>query len=164
MIPEISAPRGARSVSGLAESIALLPRAVRSALLVGGALVLGVFCARLAGSHYAKGAIEVLIATPVLIAIAQRPMLAWICVLVVLASVFSYDHFPTANLPAHIPVNLGDAVLGAAVAGTVWRRPWRTWPPPLRRAVGWLTVFLAFAGISSVRIAFANGNSAAAAR
>jgi hypothetical protein len=99
-----------------------------------------------------------LIATPVLIAIAQRPMLAWISLLVVLASVFSYNHLPTANLPAHIPVNLGDAVLGAAVAGTVWRRPWRTWPPPLRRAMGWLAVFLAFASVSSVRIALANRN------
>jgi hypothetical protein len=131
---------------------------VRAAVMVGGALMLGALCGRLAISHYARQAIELLVAVPVLIGIARRPMLAWTCLLVVLATVFSTSYLPTANLPTHIPINLGDALLLAAIGGTAWRHPWRTWPPPLRRAVLWLFAFLAFASVSSIRIAFASRN------
>jgi hypothetical protein len=76
----------------------------------------------------------------------------------VLASVFSYDHLPNANLPGHLPINLGDAVLGAAVLGTWWRRPWDTWPQPLRRMVVMVGAMLVFASISSITIALQSRN------
>ncbi len=135
------------------EWMSRIPAPLRLLALAGGAALFGLVCGRLAMSHYGTPVIEVLLGLPLLIAVAQRPLVAWVCVLAVLASVFSYSVLPRVNLPGHPPINVGDVLVGAAVLGTIWRRPWRTWPAPLRHYALALVAVLVFAFYSSVKVA-----------
>jgi O-Antigen ligase len=135
------------------EWVSRIPAPLRVLALACGAVLFGAFCGRLAISHYGKPALEILIGLPLLIAIAQRPMVAWVCVLAVLATVFSADAFPRVSLPGHPPINVGDVVMAAAVVGTIWRRPWDSWPLPVRRYALALIALLVFASFSSIKIA-----------
>jgi O-antigen ligase len=113
--------------------------------------LLGVVCARLAISHYGKPAIEALIGAPVLIAIARRPAVAVVVLLAVVASTFAYGVLPRVNLPGHPPINLADLCLAAAVGGTLLRRPWHSWPVPVRRYLMVLVLMLALMGVATVK-------------
>src|SRR5437899_139787 len=106
---------------------------VSAAAVTVAAVLLGTFCARLAISHYGSTAIAVLIGTPLAIAVARRPAVGVIALLAVVASAFAYGVLPRVPLPGHPPINIADVTLAAAVGGTIWRRPWRTWPPVVRR-------------------------------
>lgn len=135
------------------EWVSRIPAPLRVLALACGAMLFGLFCGRLAISHYGKGVIEVLIGLPVLIAVAQRPLVAWVCVLAILASVFSYSVLPRVSLPGHPPITVGDVLLAGAVFGTIWRRPWRAWPAPLRQYSLALIAVLVFAAYSSIQVA-----------
>jgi O-antigen ligase len=139
-----------------AQSLRLLsgiPAPLRAVLVAVGAVLFGLACGRLAVSHYGTAAIALLAGVPLWIAIARRPFLALVCVLLVLCSVFAYETLPRVPLPGHPPITLGDVVVGAAVLGTVWRRPWRTWPPVARRYWWAILGVLVLASVSSVKIA-----------
>jgi len=127
----------------------------RGALWLGAVVVLGVFSGRLAMSHYSKDAIELLIAVPLLIAVFPRPLLATLVVLGLLATIFPYGYLPRVTLPGHPPLGVSDVFLFAATGATVWRRPWRTWPPPVRGFALVLGLLLLLAGASAIRLAFA---------
>jgi hypothetical protein len=120
------------------------------AILAGAALI-GVICGRVASSHYGTAAIEAMIGLPVLLAVAQRPALAVIALLALVSSIFSYDTLPRVNLPGHPPINVADLLLLAAVGGTIWRRPWRTWPPIARSYAAALIVLLAVASVATIK-------------
>jgi O-Antigen ligase len=122
-------------------------------LLTAFGCALGVFVGRLAISHYGVTAIEALIAIPALIALVPRPLAAVMLLLALVASVFSYTYLPRANLPGHPPLNVSDIVLLAAVGGTIWRRPWRSWPPPVRRFYAVLALLLVLALVPSIALA-----------
>jgi hypothetical protein len=140
-MPVITLPR--RRPSGLD-----LPVALGAAL---GLILLGLFCARLATSHYGKPAIEAIIGVPVLIVIARRPAVAVIALLAVVSSTFAYGVLPRVNLPGHPPINVGDLMLAAAVGGTLWRRPWQSWPPPARRYFLALALMLLLASVATIK-------------
>jgi O-antigen ligase len=135
------------------EWVSRIPLPLRALALAGGAVLFGVFCGRLAISHYGTPVIEVLIGLPLLIAVAQRPLVAWACVLAVLATVFSYSVLPRVSLPGHPPLTVGDVLVIGAVFGTIWRRPWRTWPTAVRRYTLALIAVLVFAAYSSIQVA-----------
>lgn len=141
-------------------SIGIVPRTV---LLSGAAAVLGVASARVAISHYGPTAIELLIAVPVLIFVVPRPFVAAIFLLALLGSIFEYGVLPRANLPGHPPINVADVLLAVVVAGTIWRQPWRTWPPAVRGYTVALVVLVLLASISSVEIALHGADPARAA-
>src|SRR5450631_3194972 len=123
-MPALSIPRGRP------DATANVPRAVGVAV---GVVIVGVLCGRLALSHYGKTAVEVLIGVPILVVVTRRPMVAMVALLAVVASAFSYGALPRVNLPGHPPINVADLLLASAVLGTVWRRPWKRWPPAVRR-------------------------------
>jgi O-Antigen ligase len=125
------------------------------ALWLCAAVVLGLICGRLALSHYSKTAIELLIGVPVLVMVFPRPLLATTVVLGLLSTIFPYGVLPRVTLPGHPPVGLPDVLLFAAVGGTIWRRPWRTWPPPVRGFAVVLGALLVFAGLSAISLSIA---------
>jgi hypothetical protein len=106
---------------------------LRTVALVCGVAVLGVAGGRVAISHYGLPAIEALIALPILALLIPRPFASCALLLVLLCSVPFYTALPRVNVPGHPPINIGDIVLLAMVGSTLWRRPWRTWPPAVRR-------------------------------
>jgi hypothetical protein len=108
-------------------------------------------CSRLAISHYGVTMIEAIVAAPLFLMIAQRPLLAVTILLVLLSSVFSYGYLPRFNVPGHPPVNLGDVCLAAALGGTLWRAPWLRWPSVVRRYSLLLTLFLLLAAVATVK-------------
>jgi O-antigen ligase len=124
------------------------------------ACVVGVAAGRVAISHYGGPAIEALIALPILIYAVPRPMVCLILLLGLMASVFSYSLLPRLAVPGHPPLNVGDLILLATVGGTVWRRPWRSWPPPVRGFFVLLCLLLALAAIPTIRLAM-HGHDAA---
>jgi O-antigen ligase len=124
------------------------------------ACVVGVAAGRVAISHYGGPAIEALIALPILIYAVRRPMIALILLLALVSSVFPYGLLPRVKLPGNPPLNAADVVLAVTVAGTVWRRPWRTWPVPVRRFFVVLCLMLLLAAIPTIRLAM-HGHSAA---
>jgi O-Antigen ligase len=130
-----------------------LPRAVAAGAAIVLGIGLGAFCARLAVSHYGKSAIEALILGPILWAIAKRPLLAVISMLIVVATLFHYGSLPRVNLPGHPPINVADLFLAAAVGGTMWRRPWATWPRPAWRYFLAIVVVLLLASIATIKTA-----------
>jgi hypothetical protein len=142
----------------MSRSVATPVRLVGLAL---GAVVFGLVCGRIAVSHYGIDLVAVLVGVPLVVVVGRRPFLAVLCVLAVLASVTTYGTLPRVPLPGHPPINLGDVVVLAAVGGTLWRRPWRFWPPPARRFALALLAVIALASISSIRISL---QSAAQAR
>jgi hypothetical protein len=137
-----------------------LGRVPRTLLLVCGGVAFGLACGRVAVSHYGTASIELLIGVPVLYWVARRPLAAFLFALAVAASVFAYDVLPRAHLPGNPPINLSDMVLGVAVAGTLWRRPWATWPRPVQRYTIALATVLALASISSLRLALLGSSQA----
>ncbi len=132
----------------------------RAALLVGAACVVGVAAGRLSISHYGVTAVQALIAIPILIYVVPRPMVSLLLLLVLTSSVFAYDVLPRLALPGHLPLNIGDFVLLATVGGTLWRRPWRTWPPPVQRFSLVLGVMLLLALVPTVKLAMSGHNAA----
>jgi O-antigen ligase len=133
----------------------------RTLLVLVAAVAIGLACGRFAGTHYGAAGVSVLIAVPVAIFLFPRPVLAVLLLLAALGSVFPYGVLPRANLPGHPPINLGDILLALAFFGTLWRRPWPTWPLPMRRFVAGLAVVLALCSLSSVTLA---GHGGAGAR
>ena len=125
-----------------------LPLAIAGAI---GAVALGLICGRVAVSHYGKIAIEAIILAPILLAVAQRPVVAVIAMLAVVSSVFTYGSLPRVNLPGHPPINVADLFLAAAVGGTVWRRPWRHWPPVARSYALAMLLMVALASVATVK-------------
>lgn len=125
----------------------------RAALLVGVACAVGLAAGRLAISHYGTTAVEALVAVPILIYVVPRPMVSLILLLALTSSVFAYDVLPRLALPGHPPLNIGDVILLATVGGTIWRRPWRVWPPPVRHFFVVLSVMLLLALIPTIRLA-----------
>ncbi|MDQ6817946.1 MAG: hypothetical protein M3018_11165, partial [Actinomycetota bacterium] len=117
------------------------------------ACAVGLFAGRLAISHYGPRAAEVLIGVPVLLALFPRPLAALMLLLALLASVFAYNVLPRPNLPGHPPLSIADFVLIVAVGGTLWRRPWRTWPPAARRFFGCLALLMVLALVPSIKLA-----------
>lgn len=132
----------------------------RAVLLVGAACVVGVAAGRLSISHYGTTAVQALIAIPILIYVVPRPMVSLLLLLVLTSSVFAYDVLPRLALPGHLPLNIGDFVLLATVGGTLWRRPWRTWPPPVQRFSLVLGLMLLLALIPTVKLAMSGHNAA----
>lgn len=132
----------------------------RSLILAAGAVLFGLACGRVAISHYGKPMIEVLIGAPILVAIFRRPFVACFVLLGVTATVFSYSVMPRVNLPGHPPINAADVLLFAGVGGTLWRRPWATWPPVVRAYFYALVIFLLLALISTVRISLIDSTTA----
>jgi O-antigen ligase len=132
-----------------------LPRGVAAVAAIVLAICLGTFCGRLAVSHYGKSAIEALILGPILWAIAKRPLIAVIALLSVVATLFHYGALPRVNLPGHPPINVADLFLAATVVGTLWRRPWVTWPKPARHyflAIGLLLILSSIATIKTALV------------
>ena len=124
--------------------------ATRTLLLACVAAILGIVAGRVAISHYGAPAIEFLIAVPFVIAITPRPLIAFIILAGVLGSVFAYGDLPRANVPGHPPINVADVLLAIVVGATIWRKPWRRWPPAVRGYTFALLLLLALASISSV--------------
>jgi hypothetical protein len=122
-------------------------------LLVGLACVVGLFAGRLAISHYGKVAAEAMIGIPLLIAVFPRPLAALMLLLALLASVFAYDVLPRPHLPGNPPLNIADYAAIVAVGGTLWRRPWRTWPPAVRRFSAGLALLMVLALVPSIKLA-----------
>jgi hypothetical protein len=137
-----------------------LPAPLRTVALAAGGVLFGLVCARVAVSHYGKAAIVLLVGAPLLIAIARRPFLAALCVLVALSSLFAYDTLPRIPLPGTPPVTIGDVLVVAAVCGTVWRKPWRNWPAPARRFTLALLAVVLFSSYSSIRISLESAQQA----
>lgn len=137
-----------------------LPRGVAAAAAIVLGAGLGAFCARLAVSHYGKSAIEAMILGPILWALAKRPLLAVIALLMVVATVFTYGTLPRVNLPGHPPINVADLFLTAAVAGTLWRRPWATWPQPAWRYFLAIVAVLLLASVATVKTALTGADHA----
>jgi hypothetical protein len=125
----------------------------RTLLLACVAAVLGIVGGRVAISHYGMPAIELLIAVPFLIAITPRPLVAFILLAGLLGSAFAYGDLPRVNVPGHPPINVADVLLAIVVGATIWRRPWRDWPPAVRGYTFALLLLLALASISSVQLA-----------
>ncbi|MDQ6821468.1 MAG: O-antigen ligase family protein, partial [Actinomycetota bacterium] len=132
----------------------------RAVLLVGAACVVGLAAGRLSISHYGTTAVQALIAIPILIYMVPRPMVSLLVLLVLTSSVFAYDVLPRLALPGHLPLNIGDFVLLATVGGTLWRRPWRTWPPPVQRFSLVLGLMLLLALIPTIKLAMSGHNAA----
>ncbi len=128
-------------------------RLARTLLLAGGCCVLGVVVARLAISSYGTRAIELAIGVPLLIFLLPRPLLASLALLAVLSTVYPYAGLPHINLPGHPPLSLADVFLAAPVLGTVWRKPWRTWHPAVRRWFLVVALMLALVAIVSAPVA-----------
>jgi O-Antigen ligase len=128
-----------------------------SAVLVLALLTCGVFiglaAGRVAASHYGPGAIGAIVAAPALIWLVQRPGIAFVTLMLVVSTVFSYSTLPRVSLPGHPPINLADLTLLAAVGGTLWRRPWETWTSETRRFFVVLAAFLVLASISTIKTA-----------
>jgi hypothetical protein len=114
---------------------------------------IGILCGRLAISHYGKAAIEAAVGIPILIAVNRRPLVAMVVLLAVDASAFSYANLPRVNFPGHPPINVADLLLATAVGGTLWRRPWRTWPTPVRRYSLALVLLLLVVGVATIKTA-----------
>ncbi len=104
----------------------------RTLALACGVALLGIASGRVAISHYGPAAVEALIAIPLLAYVVPRPYAGCMLLLVLLCSVVSYTTVPRVNLPGHPPLNLADVLLVAVVGATIWRRPWRTWPAPVK--------------------------------
>lgn len=133
---------------------------VRAVALAAMAVVVGLATARVAESHYATGVITLLIALPALYLLSSRPLLGMVGLMLVLGTVFEYGILPRANVPGHPPINAGDAFLALIVLGTIWRRPWRTWPDPVRVYALVIILLVALASISSVRVAMQGASPA----
>jgi hypothetical protein len=114
-------------------------------------VALGGVCARFGASHYGSALIAAGIGAPVLLLIAQRPGVAVLALLAILASTFEYGTLPRVSLPGHPPINVADLVLAAAVGGTLWRRPWRGWPTAVKRYALAIVVVLLLAGVATVK-------------
>jgi energy-coupling factor transporter transmembrane protein EcfT len=134
-----------------------LARALLLACLV--ALV-GIACGRVAISHYGLSAVEALVVLPILIFLASRPLAACALMLALLASVPFYTALPRVNVPGHPPINIGDVLLVVTVGATWWRRPWRVWPPVVRRVYLAVGAMLVLALIPTVVLAV-HGHDAA---
>lgn len=141
------------TTSSLSRRTLSLDGRVGAVLLAGAACVVGVFAGRLAISHYGLIAVEGLIAIPVLIFVSPRPLAAVLLLLALLSSVFAYDVLPRPHVPGGPPLNIADYVLIVAVAGTLWRRPWRTWPPAVRRFSAGLALLMVLALVPSIKLA-----------
>jgi glycosyltransferase involved in cell wall biosynthesis len=125
----------------------------RVVIVAGVAAVVGLAAGRVAISHYGLPAIELIIIGPILAAVTTRPFVGCLLLLVVMASVFSYGALPRVTLPGHPPINVADVLLVAVVGGTLWRRPWPTWPPAVRRFAGMLLILLLLALLPTIRLA-----------
>ncbi len=113
--------------------------------------MLGAACARFGASHYGPALIAAGIGAPILVLIAQRPGVALVALLAILATTFDYGLLPRVSLPGHPPINVADLVLAAAVGGTLWRRPWRGWPIAVKRYALAIVVLLLLAGVATVK-------------
>jgi hypothetical protein len=127
-------------------------RPVRIAALACVAAVVGVAGGRVAISHYGLPAIELLVFLPLLMFVATRPFVGCVLLLLVMASVFSYGALPRATLPGHPPINVADILLIVVVGGTLWRRPWHTWPPAVQRFSWVLALLLLVALLPTIRL------------
>jgi hypothetical protein len=128
------------------------PTPVRVALLAIAAAVVGIVCGRLALSRYGKAMVEALVVAPILIVAWSRPLMS-VLLLLALPSVSSYGAIPRVNVPGHPPLNLADVLLAVTVGGTLWRRPWTTWPLPARRFATALALLLVVAAFPTIRLA-----------
>jgi hypothetical protein len=128
-------------------------RPVRVAALTGTAAVVGVAGGRVAISHYGLPAVELLIVVPLLVYVATRPFVGCVLLALMMASVFSYGVLPRASLPGHPPINIADILLVIVVGGTLWRRPWHTWPPAVQRFSWVLALLVLLALPPTIRLA-----------
>ena len=142
-MPAFFFPRRLLSIGGIS----------RTLLLACVAAILGIVGGRVAISHYGTPAIELLIAVPLLILLTSRPFPACIVLLGLLGSMFAYGDLPRANVPGHPPLNVADVLLAVVVGSTIWRKPWRTWPRPVRSYALVLLLLLALASVSTLRLA-----------
>ena len=115
------------------------------------AMLAGAACSLLAISRYGGPAIAGLVAVPIFVVIARRPLVAVVVLFAAVSSVFAYGHLPRVPLPGHPPINLGDVCLAAAVGGTLWRRPWRSWPAEGRLYFVALSGFLLLAAVATIK-------------
>jgi hypothetical protein len=129
------------------------------------AAVLGLVVGRVAISHYGVAAVEALVTVPILVLVVPRPYLACVLLLVLLCSVPFYTSLPRVDIPRvdiphHLPINVGDVLLLATVGATLWRRPWRTWPPAVRRIYLAVALMLVLAALPTAASAL-HGHDAA---
>jgi hypothetical protein len=126
-------------------------RRVSTSAWVFAALLAGAACRRLAITHYGIIAIEGLVVVPHLFVIAQRPLVVVVVLLALGSSAFSYAFLSRVSFTGHPPINLGDVCLAAAVGGTLWRRPWQTWPAAIRRYSWALGTFRMISGVATIK-------------
>ncbi len=107
----------------------------------------------LASSRYGTHVVEICVSVPILIAIVKRPLINVMLLLAVVASVFSYGSLPRIGLPGNPPINVADVLLVASIGGTVLRRPWRSWPPVVKRYFYALLLVLLLAGVATFKTA-----------
>jgi hypothetical protein len=136
------------------------PAIGRALLLLSAAAAVGIVCGRVAISHYAISGIEMLIAGGLLVFVVPRPFVSTVLLLCLLVSAPLYTYLPRVSLPGHPPINIGDVALAAAIGGTIWRNPWRTWPTPVRSYFAALCLMLAVATIATISLAL-HGHSQA---
>ncbi len=125
----------------------------RALLLACAAAALGIVCGRVAISHYGLSAVELLVGVPLLTYLIPRPFAACMVLLALLASAVFYTWLPRVNVPGHPPINIGDVLLVATVGATLWRKPWRLWPRPVRSFNVAMTSMLLLALIPTVALA-----------
>src|SRR3984893_18084988 len=142
-MPALSIPRRPDATTNV-------PRAIGVAV---GVVVVGVICGRLALSHYGKTVVEVLVGVPILVVVTRRPVVAMVALLAVASSAFAYGALPRVNLPGHPPINIDDLLVASAVLGTIWRRPWKGWPPAVRRYSLVVLLLLVLAAVATIKTA-----------
>jgi O-antigen ligase len=129
-----------------------VPAPVRAVVLAITAAGIGALCGPLATSHYGIDVAAALVAFPIVVYLWPRP-LPCLLLLVAVMSFAGYGSIPRVHTPGNAPVNFADVLLAVAVGGTLWRRPWRRWPPSIRRFAAALALLLAVAIIPTVALA-----------
>lgn len=129
-----------------------VPGPLRALALAVAAGAVGVLCGPLASSHYGIDVAAALVAVPIVAYLWPRPLPSLLVLLAVM-SVPGYGEIPRLPMPGHPPVNVADLLLAVIVGGTLWRRPWRRWPVPIRRFAAALALLLIVAVIPTVTLA-----------
>src|SRR5436305_4885401 len=147
-ICEGSRAAGPMTIAGRVNASLLL----RGLAAAAGIVLLGLICGRVAISHYGLSAAELLVAFPLLVFVTRRPLVAALLLLALLASALFYTALPRPHLTRHLPINFGDILLAAIIAATLWRKPWRVWPVPIRRLFVALAALLLLALIPTLAL------------
>jgi O-Antigen ligase len=136
-------------------------RLVQSRLAIFGLVgLVAIICGRLAATHYAPHVIAVIVVVPILVVVVKRPLLNVMLLLAVVASIFSYGSLPRLGLPGNPPINIADVLLLMSVGGAAYRRPWREWPPAVRRYAWVLLLTLLLASVATAKTALLGSTQA----